>query len=797
MLYPDGVVRAVHEIGGDGNAKRITLSGAGVVLEARHQGPGRVLQTLRDISLRVTEPPPRRFDLTLRTSERYDPQGQLTFRALHVTDPINRPGTSSFLPFGTQAERTSYEVSGLPRRRDYGVITQPGVSVDSTFVHDGLGRTRVITEGEGQDFVNVDYDWDGAGRLRLLELNGRQAGQIIDESTAITYEPGRRTDRRRVAGSLVSTTTWDFDGNGRLTESSDSQTGRRRTFAYDSADRLTQVDVFTPGLILTGQATSRFLYDALGRLVVRVAKDVPEFFLHDRTGLVEEFDDQQQPTRRYVYDERQQLVHYGVRDPDAVWRTYYPLLTADGAPWILVAARPEVSEIPTPPGATAAAVTRAAYYRENLPLIVEEYRWRPFEKGVIVRYDYASGTADGSPVDASLLPIDSGGRRLFADEGLLATGGRFHDPALRAFITLDSRGAWGHAMAFGNARSYAANNPIAFGDDGNAPFLVGVLVVVAVGALLGAGINAARQGVQILEGTRTSFSFSEVGFSALLGGALAPALVFAPELAVPLVAFGLGSSIYQFATGQIGGFTVAFDVATLGIPFGIAAAKGGLFGRGSVFGQARGLGPAASLGDRAGRFSQIGLGTLAQLERLRGTRGMRPLPTDPETPTTAEMLEALGGRELERPFPAADLEVIRGQRLGSGQQGEAFRVIGSRESLVVKVFRSLDGAAGEVEGLYQFHVALRAQQPSSPLASVRVVRVTSIGRTESGRSFIIKEFARGSIPRAMAALEGARQLALLEALRASFPVFANVPTLYLLDNAAMDASGTIIIFDPA
>lgn len=155
-------------------------------------------------------------------------------------------------------------------------------------------------------------------------------------------------------------------------------------------------------------------------------------------------------------------------------------MTQDGAPWLPLEGRPEVASLPSP-SATAAAVTRSAYFRKNVSLILEEHRWRPFEKGVVLRYDYSSGTGQGSPVDTSLLPLDAGGRRYFEHERLFANGPRFCDPALRSFILPDPLGAWGHSMAYGNPYAYAGNNPVAFGDDGFHPAVVGLLVIAGIG----------------------------------------------------------------------------------------------------------------------------------------------------------------------------------------------------------------------------------------------------------------------------------------------------------------------------
>lgn len=297
IAYPDPIGRASYRFDGTGNAKSISFSRVGPLIEALHQGPGRLLQTERPIRLRVRQPA-QTLDLKVRTSQRLDAQGRPNLRVPHITDEVNRPGRPNYLPLSTMPEETSYEVNDLPFRRTYRVIGQVGTSVDSTCVYDGLSRAMTITEGEGRDFANFDYDWDGAGRLRVFETNGRQAGQIMDDITTMTYAPSQRTNQLRQAGTLVGTTTWSFDGDGRVTEAADTQPAGRRTFGYDALDRLNRVDVVTPGPFTTSQETTTFLYDALGRMVVRSKDATPEFFVHDRDKIIAEFDDQKRATRR-------------------------------------------------------------------------------------------------------------------------------------------------------------------------------------------------------------------------------------------------------------------------------------------------------------------------------------------------------------------------------------------------------------------------------------------------------------------------------------------------------------------
>lgn len=100
------------------------------------------------------------------------------------------------------------------------------------------------------------------------------------------------------------------------------------------------------------------------------------------------------------------------------------------------------------------------------------------------------------------------------------------------------------------------------------------------------------------------FSWSELGISMGLGAVIAPALVFAPELAVPLAAYGVAGGIEQYSEGNYA--TGTFDILTSLLPFASKNVRGATFGKGTYYGQARGLGPVDSFGVRANRFTVIG-----------------------------------------------------------------------------------------------------------------------------------------------------------------------------------------------
>lgn len=226
--------------------------------------------------------------------------------------------------------------------------------------------------------------------------------------------------------------------------------------------------------------------------------------------------------------------------------------------------------------------------------LVEQYRYQDF--GVPTVFDGA-----GNPLAASAVGVTPmfGGMYHLPQSGLYLSRRRLMDPLRGVFLSVDPLGYVDSPSLY----AYASQDPINLIDpNGEFPFLA-VLAVMAVGALIAGGVNATRQGIQIAEGSRTEFSWGELGLSVGFGAVAAPVLVAAPELAVPLAAYGVAGGVDQLAQGNYA--TGTFDIVTSVAPFGFRGPRTASFGPGTRFGQMRGLGESASWSTRFGRFNQL------------------------------------------------------------------------------------------------------------------------------------------------------------------------------------------------
>lgn len=560
-----------------GNVNAVEELGGSTIMRRWHQGPGRVIESERRIFVNVPGSRPgglRQTELRLRDAMHHDLSGRPSLRRLQITDEVNQPS-----PGATHAYANLIAFAGMSQAilyGNHGMIEDFVYNGHSTHnMYDGAGRLTGTVEEVGNDRVLVESERDGGNRLRKVTTTRFVGGQLTTEDTRnVEYDAASRT-RGDYAGSLEA--TWKFDIRGRLEAANDylrigplvRPTIATRSFLYDAADRLEGLDLWVPsGFGLLGQFDFyiNYIYDAFGRRVARLEGDrsLPpdqrhkEIFLFDGKRCIEEYESPGVRIRRYIYDEFGHIVAYTYRDAaTGTDRLSLPLTLVDGSPWLLLDRRFQLPALPTPPGANAPESEREAYYREQLPIVLERQVWRPFSSPKIVHYDYGSGQAVESVAAESFLPAQQG-LRLHATERLQYDLVRFYESRLGEFITPDLLGSWADPRSLGHPRARAANNPVMFDDDGNVAWPLVVLGYLALTVGTTVVETVIERGIHGALGGETDFSW---------GGALARNF-----------ALGLATNWIPFTSvGKVGGrlgFSAARKLGAQSLMLGTAEMSG-------------------------------------------------------------------------------------------------------------------------------------------------------------------------------------------------------------------------------
>ncbi len=233
-----------------------------------------------------------------------------------------------------------------------------------------------------------------------------------------------------------------------------------------------------------------------------------------------------------------------------------------------------------------------AAYADSAGAVAERYRYEPFGRPSIF-----SPTGSARATSAIGLEPSFGLLRYVPSTGLYLSRQRWMDPVHGMLLSPDPSSYQDSPFLYG----YAVGNPVDYVDvDGDLVFLP-ILGIMAVGALVAAALNAIRQRILMSEDSNKKFDFNELLCSAAIGGALAPALVVAPELAVPLAATGVVSGISEWNQGHTA--TATFDIVTSVLPMAAKGPRSTIFGPGTRFGQMIGRGPSAPW---SVRFARLG-----------------------------------------------------------------------------------------------------------------------------------------------------------------------------------------------
>jgi RHS repeat-associated protein len=484
---------------------------------------------------------------------------------------------------GTTLAAVAYVYDSADHRRI--VWSGPAPLAPARFAYDGIGRLRdagldiALPEPAGplspaaSDALIAFAQATPAPRRETYTLNRADARVGIARVGPSPSTDTLLLDAKHAVTSLVRTGagagSWPFtfDADGRCTRDD------RHLYQYDALGRLVELrDVVTHALLLAQR------YDGAGRVIERTCAGGTERDTHFAHRVME---------RRDGADVLRSQRAYGIALDEV-------LLESDGE-----------NRVPL----LDAAMTVLARV-DDTGAVVERYRFTPFGEAEVFAPDGVSlrtgAAVQGVPVYAGH-PLVAG--------GLYEARARVYDPVTGRFLEPDPLGYSDSPCLY----AYVHHDPIGFVDPmGEVGLLLGLAVAAGVGLVMGAGCNGIRQLIEIHEGSRSEFSVEEMLGSGALGAVAGVALVFAPELAVPLAAMGVASGVNEIARGHWE--TGAFDVATSLLPFASRSVRSAAFGEGSIVAPARGLGPSATASERVGRFPEIGRATRDLVGRVYNDR---------------------------------------------------------------------------------------------------------------------------------------------------------------------------------
>jgi RHS repeat-associated protein len=531
-----------------------------------------------------------------------------------------------------RAERVVSDVADRPVEIEEtsGGVLGSGAATIATLSASGPDRVGTVTLGAGVD-LEASYD----DRKRLVRLAASAAGGL-DERVEYRYDVADRRRVEAIAGVVDSLKYFEFDEGARLTRSASAvpaavpagssqpqqstaiaavaaaATGDADAFDYDPADaREKAAHTGSPDVVYVNDAGHRpvdagpeaFTYSPDG---VR-ASDGNFTYEQDALGRIVRVIDSGADVCRIDYDAlgRPSAIREGPAPPRMLHWFGDDVVqeSVNGAPARQHTLHPTTG-IPLAHHVTGATQFPLFDGRMNLLALVddsgtllESYRYAPF--GVPVVFNAAGNVVATSGFDSA--PI-FGGQRYVPSAGLYLATRRLMDPRHGVFLSQDPLGFASSPSLY----AYSAQDPVDLVDPHGELAFLAILGVMAVGALIGGGINVARQHIQMAENPARraqGFSWSELGISMGIGAVAAPILVVAPELAIPLAAVGIAGGANEIANGNTA--TGVFDIATSILPFGSKGVRNASIGRGTYIGQWRGLGQATPWASRTGRFDQI------------------------------------------------------------------------------------------------------------------------------------------------------------------------------------------------
>jgi RHS repeat-associated protein len=598
----------------DGLGRAVELRQGSYTLERRYDERSRVVEETVDGDTVARDYDDRAgtMDLTYPDGrvDRYtsDVAGRLTAVTLRQSGAASLTGS---LSAGDDIARYEYVGTGRLARRTL------GNGAETTYDYDGGRRPTEIhhRDAAGDTIAALEYAYDAAGRRRVRHATPDpltpalydydDLSRLAERATGVSAGPPptveSQSDADRYIRGVTATSPrrrerFSVDpADDRLERSVDEPGGsHHEQYYHDSGHRIRSVTRTRNGTT----TTTRFDYDGDGRR----REDGRNEYVYDAMGRVVEVHDRSGGRRaRLEYDPagrvRERTVGGTTERLVALGAETIQVDDANGTPRRQRALGDAVGR----PVAESDGTTTWAHHDPRGSLVAASD-----EQGVTSqRYDYGAfgvptvyapdGTTTQSASGAAMAPRFAG-HDLLGDTGLYPTPRRLYDPATGRFTARDPNGHLDTASPY----PYAANDPVN-NVDPRGGSVTAVLGIIAVGAAIGATAEGVRQGIEMGMGRREQFDVGRLGTAGAVGGLLAPAFVVAPELAVPMGAYGVYQGGQEMAKGHY--VTGAYDIGLSALPFATKGGRAATIGKGTLFGRARGMGPAESLSTRTTRLT--------------------------------------------------------------------------------------------------------------------------------------------------------------------------------------------------
>ena len=440
--------------------------------------------------------PPQRHSFPLIKKVRFNAQGQLTGQSHYLHDAVTDPSSPQDIVI--------HSIGGL-RYDAAGRITKK-TTPDYSQIYDydyGNRLRSVITDPidlSGQRRREQTHGIDAAGNNKVTvetrtSVLGRQRTLLTNRS----YNSIHAITKAKTIGEPVSLFTHNARGDLRASDHHIWFGGRRekvkRTLGYDALGRLSMVFV-RPENRLLDNTRIIYRYDAQGRRILRREERVrgsANILQHSRE------------TRYVFWGDRVLEEWERVRgEPFKLHRRYYHGVSA-GEIIAMDIDEGLVGEDIDNSGTsnwttlfflddherTIVGTARSEYHGSSLPILFERVNIDSNGARRIYVFD-SQGRPSLSRRSFTEHDYAHHGRKYHPKEGLYYNGRRFYDPATGRFTGRDPLGAWGDMLSFGNAYTYAANNPIHYVDNEGELALTAAGTLILTGAYFVATYTAAE-----------------------------------------------------------------------------------------------------------------------------------------------------------------------------------------------------------------------------------------------------------------------------------------------------------------